>query len=112
MSWHIATVAVVILLIAFAISAVVVSIMILSRGKLYERLSPETRPRRWILVSVVALFAEFVISFSVWATWPDALVSRVLLGAFGVVFFLVGFAIRLLTPQVDAYVERRGWQLR
>jgi hypothetical protein len=112
MSWHIATVAVVILLIAFAVSAVVVSIMILSRGKLYERLSPETRPRRWILICVLALFAEFVISFSVWMMWPDALVSRVLLGAFGVVFFLVGFAIRLLTPQVDAYVKRRGWQLR
>jgi amino acid transporter len=112
MSWHIATVAVVILLIAFAISAVALSIMILSRGKLYERLSPETRPRRWILISVVALFAEFVIAFSVWMMCPDALVSRVLLGAFGVAFFLVGFTIRLLTPQVDAYVKRKGWQLR
>ena len=112
MSWHIATVAVVILLIAFAISAVVLSIMILSRGKLYERLSPETRPRRWILISVLVLFAIFVIAFSVWMMWPDALVSRVLLGAFGVAFFLVGFTIRLLTPQVDAYVKRKGWQLR
>jgi hypothetical protein len=112
MSWHIATIAVLILLIGFAISAVVVSIMILSRGKLYERLSPETRPRRWILICVLVLFAIFVISFSVWMMWPDALVSRVLLGAFGVVFFVVGFAIRLLTPQVDAFVERRGWQLR
>jgi hypothetical protein len=112
MSWHIATVAVVILLIVFAISAVVVSIMILSRGKLYEKLSPETRPRRWILICVLVLFAIFVIAFSVWMMWPDALVSRVLLGAFGVLFFVVGFAIRLLTPQVDAYVERRGWQLR
>jgi len=112
MSWHIATIAVLILLIGFAISAVVVSIMILSRGKLYERLSPETRPRRWILICVLVLFAIFVIAFSMWMMWPDALVSRVLLGGFGVVFFLVGFAIRLLTPQVDAYVERRGWQLR
>jgi hypothetical protein len=112
MSWHIATIAVLILLIGFAISAVVVSIMILSRGKLYERLSPEARPRRWILICVLVLFAIFVISFSVWMMWPDELVSRVLLGAFGVVFFVVGFAIRLLTPQVDAYVERRGWRLR
>jgi hypothetical protein len=112
MSWHIATVAVLILLIALAISAVVVSIMILSRGKLYERLSPETRPRRWMLICVLVLFAMFVIAFSVWMIWPDALVSRVLLGAFGIAFFVVGFAIRLLTPQVDAFVERRGWQLR
>ena len=112
MSWHIATVAVVILLIAFAITAVVFSIMILSRGKLYERLSPETRPRRWMLICVLVLFAIFVIAFSVWMMWPDALVSRVLLGAFGIAFFVVGFAIRLLTPQVDAFVERMGWQLR
>jgi len=112
MGWHIATVAVLILLIAFAISAVVLSIMILSRGKFYQRLSPETRPRRWVLISVLVLFAIFVISISVWAMWPDALVSRVLLGVFGVAFFVVGLTIRLLTEQVDAYVERRGWQLR
>jgi len=112
MGWHIATVAVLILLIAFAISAVVLSVMILSRGKLYQRLSPETRPRRWVLISVLVLFAIFVISISVWAMWPDALVSRVLLGVFGVAFFVVGLTIRLLTEQVDAYVERRGWQLR
>ena len=112
MGWHIATVAVLILLIAFAISAVVLSIMILSRGRFYQRLSPEARPRRWVLISVLVLFAIFVIAFSVWMMWPDALVSRVLLGAFGIAFFVVGFAIRLLTPQVDAFVERRGWQLR
>jgi predicted lysophospholipase L1 biosynthesis ABC-type transport system permease subunit len=61
---------------------------------------------------VLALFAIFVISISVWAMWPDALVSRVLLGVFGVAFFVVGLTIRLLTEQVDAYVERRGWRLR
>jgi hypothetical protein len=44
--------------------------------------------------------------------WPDALVSEVLLGTFGVAFFVVGLTIRLLTEKVDAYVERRGWQLR
>ena len=65
-----------------------------------------------MLISVLVLFAIFVISISVWAMWPDALVSRVLLGVFGVAFFVVGLTIRLLTEQVDAYVERRGWQLR
>jgi uncharacterized membrane protein len=65
-----------------------------------------------VLISVLVLFAIFVISISVWAMWPDALVSRVLLGVFGVAFFVVGLTIRLLTEQVDAYVERRGWQLR
>jgi len=53
------------ILIAFAVSAVTLSIMILRRGKLYHRLKPEGRPRRWVLVSALVLFAVFVIWFPV-----------------------------------------------
>jgi O-antigen/teichoic acid export membrane protein len=100
------------LAIGSGISAVVLSIIILRRGKLYRRLSPGARPRRWILISLLILFAVFVVWFPVWITWPDALFSRLLTGLFGLTFFVVGMTIKWLAPLVDAYVKRRGWHLR
>jgi O-antigen/teichoic acid export membrane protein len=94
------------------ISAVVLSVTILRRGKLYHRLRPEARPRRWILISLLFLFAVFAISFPVWMAWPNALISRLLLGLFGLTFFLVGMTIKWLTPLVDSCIKRRGWSLR
>jgi hypothetical protein len=86
--------------------------MILCRGKLYHRLSPEARPRRWVLISLLVLLAVFVIWFPVWITWPNALISRLLLGLFGLTFFTVGMTIKWVAPLVDSYVKRRGWHLR
>lgn len=100
------------LVVGLGISAVVLSIIILRRGKLYHRLRPEARPRRWILISLLFLFAVFVIWFPVWMTWPNALISRLLLGLFGITFFVVGMTIKWLTPLVDSYVKRKGWPLR
>ena len=106
------TIIVISLVVGLGISAVVLSIIILRRGKLYHRLRPEARPRRWILISLLFLFAVFVIWFPVWMTWPNALISRLLLGLFGVAFFVVAMTIKWLTPLVDSYVKRRGWPLR
>jgi O-antigen/teichoic acid export membrane protein len=106
------TIIVISLVVGLGISAVVLSIIILRRGKLYHRLRPEARPRRWILISLLFLFAVFVIWFPVWITWPNALISRLLLGLFGVTFFLVAMTIKWLTPLVDSYVKRRGWPIR
>lgn len=106
------TIIVISLVVGLGISAVVLSIIILRRGKLYHRLRPEARPRRWILISLLFLFAVFVIWLPVWMTWPNALISRLLLGLFGVTFFLVAMTIKWLTPLVDSYVKRRGWPIR
>ena len=109
---HTGTIIVISLVVGLGISAVLLSIIILLRGKLYHRLRPEARPRRWILISLLFLFTVFVIWFPVWMTWPNALISRLLLGLFGVTFFLVATTIKWLTPIVDSYVKRRGWPLR
>jgi hypothetical protein len=109
---HTGTIIVISLVVGLGISAVVLSIIILRRGKLYHRLRPDVRPRRWILISLLFLFAVFVIWFPVWMTWPNALISRLLLGLFGVTFLLVALTIKWLTPLVDSYVKRRGWPLR
>ena len=100
------------LLAALAIAVVWLSVTILLRGKLYSRLKPDARPRRWVLISLLVLFGIFVIWFPVWMMWPNALISRLLLGLFGVSFFVVGMTIKWLRPLVDAYVQRKGWPLR
>ena len=94
------------------ISAVIVSISLLRRGKLYRRLKPEARPRRWVLISLLVLFAVFVVWFPVWITWPDLLISRLLTGLFAITFAAVGLALKWLGRLIDQMVIRRGWQLR
>jgi hypothetical protein len=96
----------------FGIAAVVVSILILRRGKLYHRLKPEARPRLWVLILLLLLLAVFVVWFSVWMTWPGALVSRILLGLFGITFGVVGLTLKWFSPLVDSYIKRKGWPLR
>jgi O-antigen/teichoic acid export membrane protein len=109
---HTGTIIVISLVIGLGLSAVMLSIIILRRDKLYHQLRPEARPRRWILILLLFLFAVFVAWFPVWMTWPNALISRILLGLFGVTFFVVAMIIKWLTPLVDSYVKRRGWPLR
>ena len=93
-------------------SAVVLSILLLTRGKLYHLLSPNARPRRWVLISVLALFAVFVVWFPVWLTWPHAPISRVLTTVFSVTFFVVSMALKWLSGLMDRYWLRKGWPLR
>src|ERR1700693_121716 len=99
------------LVVGLGISAVVLSIVILCRGKLYHHLSPEARPRRYVLISMLALFAVFVIWFPAWMAWANALVSRLLLGLFAVALGVVGLTSRF-TWLVDGYFKRKGWPLR
>jgi hypothetical protein len=108
---HTGTIIVLGCVVGFGLSAVSLSIFILYRGKLYHRLSPEARPRRWVLISLLVLFAVFVIWFPVWMTWPHALISRFLALLFGITFFVFGVASRF-TELVDGYIKRRGWPLR
>src|SRR5262245_48571375 len=92
------------LVIAAGISAVVLSVCFLRRGKLYHRVRPESHPRRWVLFSLVFLFVVFATWFPVWMMWPNALISRLLLVLFAATFFMMGMMLKWLSPLVDAYV--------
>jgi|SRR5579862_39933 len=106
------TMIVISLVVMAGIAAVVVSVVILQRGELYYRIRPEARPRRWVLISMLCLFAIFGVWFPIWIVWPNALVSRVLLALFCITFLFVGLVFRWLSPIIDAFVEKRGWPLR
>jgi O-antigen/teichoic acid export membrane protein len=99
-------------LFVLAVAAVAISIAMLRRGELYHRLKPENRPRRWVLLSMLVLFAVFLVWFPVWITWPHALISHLLTLLFGVAFFLVCMTFRWFSGTVDAYIARKGWPLR
>ena len=100
------------LLVALAIASVWLSVTILLRGKLYHRLNPDARPRRWVLISLLALFLIFLVWFPVWMTSPDALISRFLTLLFGASFTIVCLTFKWFAPLVDAYFKRKGWPLR
>jgi len=100
------------LLVGTGAIAAALSIVILRRGKLYHRLSPEARPRRWVLILLLILIAVFLVWFPVWMTWPHALISRFLTGLFGITFGVVTLTFKWLSPFVDGYIRRKGWQLR
>ena len=92
------------LLVVLGVVALGLSIAMLRRRKLYQRLSPEARPRRWVLISLLVLFTVFIVWFPVWMTWPDTLISRILLGP---TFGVVGLTLKWLSPLVDGYIRRR-----
>jgi len=94
------------------IAAVVLSMVLLRRGKLYGRLKPEARPRRWVLISLLFLFGIFILWFPVWMTWPHAPISRLLTLLFGLTFGVVGLGFKWFAPLVGWYVKRKGWPLR
>ena len=100
------------LLLVLGIVSVWLSLTILFRGKLYHRLRPDARPRRWVLISLLALLLVFVVWFPVWITWPEAVVSRFLTLLFGVSFAIVCLTFKWFAPLVDAYFKRKGWPLR
>jgi len=98
-------------LVIAGVAAVMTAVIILRKGKLYHRLKPESRPRRWVLLSCLILFGVWIISFPVWLIWPHALVPRILLLVFAVTFFVVGITLRWFSGVVDWYYKRRGWPL-
>ena len=100
------------LLTALGVAVFSLAVAILRRGKLYQRLNPHTRPRRWVLISVLALFFVFLLWFPVWITSPDTLPARFLTALFGVTFVVVGLTITWFAPLVDAYFMRKDWPLR
>src|SRR5579864_160026 len=100
------------LVFGLGMTAVVVSVLILRRGKFYDQLKPESRPRRWVLFLILILFAVFIVWTPIWAIWPHAFISRALTALFGITFFVVGITFKWLSPLVDMFIKRKGWPLR
>jgi hypothetical protein len=98
--------------ILFGLSAVALSIVLLNRGKLYRRLSPEQRPRRWVLFSLLVLFGVFALWFPTWMAWPNAFISRVLFTLFILTFSVVTIGFKWFSPLIDKYIQRKRWRLR
>jgi len=95
-----------------AVASVTVALNILLKGRIYEHLKPQSRPRRWVLVSMLLLFTVFAVWFPVWMSRPQSGIAKLLTVVFGLVFFVVGMALKWFTPSVDRYVQRKGWPLR
>ena len=99
-------------LLLLAVAAISASVNVLVRGRIYRRLKPESRPRRWVLLALLVLFAVFAVWFPVWMTWPHSLAAKTLTLTFAIVFGVVGLALRWFTAIVDLFVQKRGWPLR
>jgi hypothetical protein len=95
-----------------AIFVVLATILVLRKGRAYQALSPESRPRRWVLFSFLVLFVLFLVWFPVWLLWPKALVARVLGVLFAATFLVVTLTFKRFSKVVDWYIQRRGWPLR
>lgn len=99
------------LLLLLAIVSLTIAINILLRGRVYQRLKPESRPRRWVLISLLFLFAVFAVWFPIWISWPQSMIARVLTATFAVVFGAVGMTLKWFNGIVDRYVRSKGWPL-
>ena len=100
------------LLFCIGSAAVVVSVDILRKGKLYQSLRPEARPRRWVLIWLLVPLAVCVVYVPIQLIWPDTWTSRILLRVLGIVFLAVLCTLRFLWWLVDWYYKRKGWPLR
>jgi len=99
-------------LLILAIASVAVTLNVLLRGRIYQRLRPQSRPRRWVLLSTLLVFTAFAAWFPVWVSWPQSVIAKILTVVFGLVFFFVGITLKWFTPLVDRYVQRKGWPLK
>src|SRR5262245_1663031 len=84
-----------------AMSAVWTASSLLRRGHVYQWLRPESRPRRWVLYILLAMFGVFVVWFPVWMTWPESVVAKALTFLFVVVFCGGGLTFKWLSGLVD-----------
>ena len=89
-----------------------VALNVLLKGRIYQRLKPQSRPHRWVLLSMLLLFTVFAVWFPVWMSWPESVIAKILTAMFGLLFFIVGMTLKWFGPSVDRYVERKGWPLR
>lgn len=61
-----------------AVLVTIVSILILSGGKVYQKIPEASRPRRWVVAIFFSYFVMFCLWFPSWFLNPRSIVSRVL----------------------------------
>ena len=105
-------IAVTVIFVIILVVAVYVSVNILFRGRIWHWLKPDSRPRRWVLICLLASLGTFLIWLSVFVFYPKSLTSRLLTLIFGVVWVGTMFALKWLAGIVDWIYERKGWPLR
>jgi hypothetical protein len=94
-----------------AVFITVASILILSGGKLYQKIPEKWRPRRWFIGIFFSYFVLFCLWFPVWFFYPRSIPSYILSFLFaGFTVFIAGwFALgkvgAILLP-IIALVER------
>ena len=98
--------------ILLALGTVVASVNILTRGSVYRRIKPQSRPRRWVLYLLLIMFGAFALWFPVWFLWPQSSAAKVLTLVFASTLGIGGLTLKWLRPFVDAIYERNGWELR
>ena len=99
-------------LVFLAVCTVWTSISVLRQGSVYRWLQPEKRPRRWVLLVLMQLFAVFCLTLLVGFIFRDVWLSRVLLVLFAIDSFATILTLKWFSWLVDRLVVRRGWQLR
>jgi hypothetical protein len=109
-----ATVAVLVFLLSLTSVSAAVSINILLRGRIWQRLKPSSRPRRWVLIwLLISLFLTFV-WLPVFVERPDTQLAKVLTVLWAISFIGMGLVFKFppLSSAVDMIFERNGWPLR
>ena len=104
----------VIFLLFLTLVSVSLSINILLRGRIWRRLKPANRPRRWVLIwLLISLFVTFV-WLPVFLERPGTQLARVLTTVWAIVFVSMGLVFKLppLSSAIDMFFERKGWRLR
>jgi hypothetical protein len=107
-----ATLVALLFLLALAIVSVSVSINILLRGRIWQRLKPASRPRRWVLILLLLSFVVTLIWLPVFVLYPHTSIARALTGVWGLAFGGTCLTLKWLAGIVDVFYQRRGWPLR
>ena len=106
-----ATLLVIAFLSLLAVFVIVVSILILSGGKVYHKIPEKSRPRRWFVAIFFSYFVTFCGWFPVWFFYPRSIISHVLSFIFGAftafigAWYALGKVGAILLPLI-ALVER------
>jgi hypothetical protein len=106
-----ATLLVIALLSLLGVSVTVVSILILTGGKVYHKIPAKSRPRRWLVAIFFSYFVVFCAWFPVWFFYPRSIISHLLSLIFGAftaliaAWYALGKVGIILLP-IIALVER------
>jgi hypothetical protein len=85
-----ATLLVIALLTVLAVFVTVASLLILSGGKVYQKIPQKSRPRRWFVGIFFSYFVTFCVWFPVWSFYPHSIIAHVLSFIFGAFTAFIG----------------------